>query len=80
MHPTFYFVIGFTIISGYSSAALIMGSIKLADIATKIYLLHQVHVKRELTQNLALILLAPINSFLPYLGLIIYPVLIYLSF
>lgn len=80
MHPTLYFVIGFAVLNDYSFVSVLIMTLKLGDIATKIYLLHQVFVKREITQELSLILLAPLNSFLPYLGLIVYPVLIYLNF
>jgi len=79
MQPTFYFAIGFAMISNYAPAALILLFIKTFDIATKILLIEQVFKKRELSQELSLILLAPINSFLPYIGLLLYPALIILA-
>ena len=79
MHPTFYFAVGFVMLTGYAPAAIIILLIKTADIATKILLLQQVFTKRKLSQDLSLILLAPINAFLPYMGLIFYPILIYMS-
>ena len=79
MQPTFYFAIGFAMLSDYHPSAMILLFIKTADIATKILLLEQVFKKRELTQELSLVLLAPINNFLPYMGLIIYPILIALT-
>jgi len=79
MQPTFYFAVGFVMISNYHPSAMILLFIKTVDIATKIILIEQVFIKKELTQELSLILLAPINSFLPYMGLVIYPVLIVLS-
>ena len=79
MQPTFYFTIGFAMLSNYHPTAIILLFIKTADIATKIILIEQVFKKRELTQELSLILLAPINSYLPYIGLLIYPILIALS-
>ena len=79
MQPTFYFAIGFAMLSDYHPSAMILLFIKTADIATKILLLEQVFTKRELTQELSLVLLAPINNFLPYMGLIIYPILIALT-
>ena len=79
MHPTFYFSIGFAILNDYNFYAMILLLIKTADVATKIILIEQVFTKRELSQELSLILLAPINSFLPYMGLFIYPVLIFLA-
>ena len=79
MHPTFYFSIGFVILTNYSASAMLLLFIKTFDIATKILLIEQVFIKRELSQELSLILLAPINSFLPYIGLLIYPPLIALA-
>ncbi|WP_373035518.1 hypothetical protein [Sulfurimonas sp.] len=79
MQPTFYFAICFAMLTEYNPSAMILLFIKTADIATKILLIEQVFKKKELTQELSLVLLAPINSFLPYLGLIIYPILIALS-
>ena len=79
MQPTFYFSIGFAILTDYNISAMILLFIKTADIATKILLIEQVFKKRELTQELSLVLLAPINAFLPYMGLVLYPALIALS-
>jgi len=79
MQPTFYFAIGFAMLSDSHISAMILLFIKTADIATKILLIEQVFKKRELTQEMSLVLLAPINSFLPYMGLVFYPVLILLS-
>ncbi|MEA3330754.1 MAG: hypothetical protein U9Q29_03570 [Campylobacterota bacterium] len=79
MNPTFYFAVWFAMLTEYSATAMILLFIKTIDIATKILLIQQVFYKRKLTQELSLILLAPINSFLPYMGLIIYPPLIALA-
>ena len=79
MHPTFYFAIGFVMLTNYAPSAMILLFIKTFDIATKILLIEQVFKKRELSQELSLILLAPINSFLPYMGLLLYPILIALA-
>ena len=79
MQPTFYFAIGFVMLTNYAPSALILLFIKTFDIATKILLIEQIFTKKELSQELSLILLAPINSFLPYIGVIIYPILIALA-
>ncbi len=79
MQPTFIFGIWFVLLSDFNLFAIILLFIKTADIATKILLIEQVFVKRELSQDLSLILLAPINSFLPYMGLVIHPILIVLA-
>ncbi|MGE4397767.1 MAG: hypothetical protein AB7D34_10045 [Sulfurimonas sp.] len=76
MHPTFYFSIGFAMLTDLNIYALILLFLKTLDIATKILLIEQIYTKRELSQELSLILLAPINSFLPYIGLFLYPLLI----
>ena len=79
MQPTFYFSIGFAMLSDYNPYALMLLFIKTMDVATKILLIEQVFVKKELTQDLTLILLAPINGLLPYLGLGLYPFLIFFA-
>jgi len=79
MQPTFYFAIGFVMLSDYNPYALILLFIKTADIATKILLMEQVFKKKELTQDMSFILLSPINGFIPYLGLTIYPFLIFFA-
>lgn len=79
MHPTFYFAIGFVMLSEYNGFALLLLFIKTLDIATKILLIQQVFIKRELSQELSLVLLAPINGFLFYIGVILYPLLILLA-
>jgi len=79
MQPTFYFSIGFAMLSDYNPYALMLLFIKTVDVATKILLIEQIFIKKELTQDLSLVLLAPINSYLPYVGVIIYPVLISLA-
>ena len=79
MHPTFYFAIGFVMLSDYNGFALLLVFIKALDIATKILLIEQVFIKKELSYELSLVLLAPINSFLPYLGMFLYPFLILLA-
>ncbi|MEA3371952.1 MAG: hypothetical protein U9Q40_11490 [Campylobacterota bacterium] len=79
MQPTFYFTIGFAILTDYSAASLFLVFIKTFDIATKILLIEQVFIKKELSQDLSLVLLAPINAFLPYIGVVLYPILIALA-
>lgn len=79
MQPTFYFAIGFAMLCDYDIFAMIFLFLKTADIATKILLIEQVFTKKRLSHEMSLILLAPIDAFLPYLGLIIYPVLIALA-
>ena len=79
MHPTFYFAIGFVMLTDYAPTAMILLFIKTIDIATKILLMEQVFIKKELSHEMNLALLAPLNNFLPYLGMLIYPPLIILA-
>lgn len=79
MQPTFYFAIGFAILCDYDIFAIIFLFLKTADVATKILLIEQIFTKKSLSQEMSLILLSPIDSFLPYMGLIIYPLLIALA-
>ncbi len=79
MHPTFYFSIGFFMLSEYNIYAMILLFMKALDIVVKILLIQQVFIKKELSEDLTLALLSPINKFLPYIGLLIYPPLIILA-
>jgi len=79
MQPTFYFAIGFAMLCDYNIFALILLFLKTADIATKILLIEQIFTKKSLSHEMSLIFLAPIDSFLPYMGLVIYPILIALA-
>jgi hypothetical protein len=79
MQPTFYFAIGFAILCDYDIFAMIFLFLKTADVATKILLIEQIFTKKSLSHEMSLILLSPIDSFLPYMGLIIYPILIALA-
>ncbi|QHG92144.1 hypothetical protein CVO_05450 [Sulfurimonas sp. CVO] len=80
MHPTFYFSIGFAMLTDYNIFAMILLFLKTADIATKILLIEQIFKKKKLSHELSLALLTPINNFLPYVGLFIYPLFIILAF
>jgi hypothetical protein len=76
MQPTFYFSIGFVMLSGYNPYSMLLLFIKTVDVAMKIQLLEQVFVKKELSLEMSEILLAPLHKFMPYIGLSIYPFLI----
>ncbi len=76
MHPTFYFSIGFAMLTDLNMYAMILLFLKTLDISAKILLIEQIYTKRELSQELSLILLAPINNFLPSIGMFVYPLLI----
>ena len=42
MHPTFYFAVGFVMLTNYAPSAMILLFVKTFDIATKILLIEQV--------------------------------------
>ena len=45
----------------------------------KIVLIKQVFIDKELSQEMSLALLAPVHPLLPYIGIVIYPPLIFLA-
>ena len=79
MHPTFYLSIIFMIVSDYNIYALSIFLIKIVDIAMKIVLLKQVFIDKEISHELTVALLSPIPKMLPYIGLSLYPFLVYLA-
>ncbi len=80
MHPTFYFSIMFAIISNYNEYALVLVGIKTIDIVTKMTLIRKVFIEKNLSPEMTFALLSPLNKFMPYVGLFVYPPLIYLAF
>lgn len=79
MQPTFYFAIGFVMLTNFSVSSMILLFIKTADVATKILLIEQVFIKKELSREFTLALLKPIPAILPYIGLLFYPPLLYMA-
>jgi len=79
MHPTFYFAIGFMVLTNYNTYAIIMVVIKAIDILTKMTLIKQLFIERDIPQEMSLALLSPLKSYMPYIGLIIYPPLVYMA-
>ena len=79
MHPTFYFSLFFAMLTNFNTYATILLGLKTLDIVTKIKLIEQIFKKQDLTKELSLMLLAPINKFLPYLGLLFYTPLVYIA-
>ena len=80
MHPTFYFSIMFAMISNYNKYALVLVGIKTIDIVTKMTLIRKVFIEKDLSLEMTLTLLSPLNKFMPYVGLFVYTPLIYLVF
>ena len=80
MNPTFYFAIMFVLISNYNEYAVTLLVIKGIDVATKMILMKKVFIDKSLSKEMTLALVAPIHRLLPYIGLFVYPPLIYLTF
>ena len=79
MHPTFYFAVAFMMLSDYNIYGIILLSIKTVDISTKLILLKQVFITKEISSEMSLMLLTPLHKLLPYMGLVAYPPLIYMA-
>ena len=79
MHPTFYFAITFMLFTNYNIYALILFAIKASDIATKLILMKQIFIDKQISSDFSMMLQTPIHWLLPYLGLIVYPFLIYMA-
>lgn len=79
MHPTFYFSLWFVMLSDYNMYAMILLFIKTADLATKILLIEQIFIKKELTHEVTILLLSPVNKLFPYIGVLFYPPLVALT-
>lgn len=80
MHPTFYFAMALMVMSEYNPYAITLFSIKGIDIVTKIVLIKKVFIDKDMTQEMTLALVAPLNKYFLYVGVLFYPGLIYLLF
>ncbi|MCF6330019.1 MAG: hypothetical protein L3I99_00550 [Sulfurimonas sp.] len=78
-HPTFYFAIWFMVVNDYNIYAVSLFAIKTLDIATKIVLMKRVFIDKDISPELSLAMLTPLNKFLPYIGVVAYPPLIFLA-
>ena len=79
MHPTFYFLLAFMMLNDYNIYAVLLLSIKTMDIVMKLILIKQVFIDKEISSEMSMMLLTPIHKFLPYIGLVAYPPLIYMA-
>jgi len=76
LHPTYFFAIWLIVYTHSDLPAMLMLFTKTVDIATKIVLMQQVFEKREVSTQLHEMLIAPMQSWMPYVGLAFYPVLV----
>ena len=79
MHPTFYFSIIFMLLTNFNIYATIPFMIKGVDIASKMVFIKQIFIDKEIYVGLEMVLLTPIKNIYLYLGLIVYPPLIYMA-
>jgi len=79
LNPTFIFALIFAMLSDLNPYALMLLSIKGADLLTKLLLTHKVFVQKAMSIELSFMLLFPIKEIYFYLGVLIYPVFIYLA-
>ena len=79
MQPTFFFGVVFMMMSSYNLYAVMLFSLKASDILTKMLLVKKVFIDKEVSSSLLEALVAPLNSIFLYLGVVIYPTLIYLT-
>lgn len=80
MQPTFYFSIMFAMVSNYNEYALVLLGVKTLDVVTKMLLIKKVFIDKDLSEEITLVLLSPLHKFMPYLGLLVYPPLIFMVF
>jgi hypothetical protein len=76
LHPTYYFAIWLILQTQLSAAAIILLFVKTVDIATKIVLMQQVFEKKEVSMPLHEMLMMPLEKWMPYIGLAVYPPLV----
>lgn len=79
MHPTLYFAIWLMMFSDYNIYALVLFLLKAADIFTKLYLIKQIFIDKHVSDELRAALSAPLDKYLPYIGLLVYPPLVYMA-
>jgi hypothetical protein len=80
LHPTFYFSIWLAMTTELSIASIALLLLKTIDIATKIILIQAVFEKREVSKEMAAMLMTHLHPLLPYIGLLVYAPLVYLAF
>ena len=79
MQPTFYFAVGFAMVTNYNGFALAFLALKTMDILTKMLLIKQVFIKKELSKEFTELLLQPIKEYYFFIGLVLYSGLIFLA-
>lgn len=76
LHPTYYVAIWLILQTQLSVPSVILLFLKTVDIASKIVLMQQVFEKKEVSQQLHEVLMAPLEKWMPYLGIAVYTPLV----
>jgi len=79
MHPTFYFAVWFLFSTNYNPYALMLFSLKSADIITKLLFMKKIFIDKDLDKEMQLSLFIPLGEYLPYIGIVVYPFFIYMA-
>ena len=76
LHPTYFFAVWLILQTQLSLPAVLLLFIKTIDITTKLVLMQQVFEKQEVSMTLHELLTAPLEKWMPYVGLAVYPPLV----
>jgi len=79
MQPTFYFALLFMLLLDFNIYSVILFSLKGSDVLTKIILMKKVFIDKRVEREISDLIVAPIPQFMLYLGMLLYPVLIFLA-
>ncbi len=79
MHPSLYFSIYLMMITDYNLYAVLYFTIKAADIFTKLYMMKQVFIDKEVNAQMKVMLVMPLDKYLPYIGALAYPPLVFMA-
>ena len=80
LHPTYFFAIWLMLETGGNAGAIALLFLKTVDITAKIILMQQVFEKKEISMQLHDMLMTPLEKWMPYLGLAVYPPLVVWAF
>jgi hypothetical protein len=66
-------------ITDYNLYAVIYFTIKAADIFTKLYMIKQVFIDKEVNAEMKMMLSMQLDKYLPYVGVLAYPPLVFFA-
>ena len=77
LHPTYYFAVWLILQTQVSLPSVILLFLKTVDIATKLVLMQQIFEKKEVSPQMHDMLMMPLDRWMPYIGLAVYPPLVF---